>query len=87
MECILKWICTFLFCLSQFSCSNSPNYHRSPPDTCDGAPGCAVSAIIDGIIHSEPAPKNCSEMSGEQRKKCNAQVEAVKRSIKKAQEN
>ncbi|OUR79818.1 hypothetical protein A9Q75_11460 [Colwellia psychrerythraea] len=87
MECVLKWICSFLFSLSLFGCSNSPNYYRPPPDTCDGAPGCAVSAIIDGIIYTEPAPTKCSEMSGEQRKRCNAQVDAVKRSIKKAQEN
>ena len=87
MEFALKLICTFVFCLSLFGCSNLPNYHRPPPDTCDGAPGCAVSAIIDGIIYTEPAPKKCSEMKNEQREKCNAQVEAIKQSIKKAQEN
>ncbi len=83
----MKRILTSLFILSLFGCSNSPNYHRSPPDTCDGAPGCAVSAIIEGIIYSEPAPKKCSEMSGSQRDKCNAQIDAINKSIKKALED
>ena len=87
MESLMKWISAFLFSLFLLGCSNSPGYYRSPPDTCDGAPGCAVSAVIEGIIYSEPAPKKCSEMSGKQKEKCNAQVDAVKRSIKKAQEN
>jgi hypothetical protein len=68
-----------------FWCSHSPSFYRSPPDTCDGVPGCAASAIIEGIIHSKPVPKNCSEMSGEQREKCNAQVDAISKSMKKAQ--
>jgi hypothetical protein len=83
----MKWISAVLFSLLLLGCSNSPGYYRSPPDTCDGAPGCAVSAVIDGIIYSEPPPKKCSEMRDEQKEKCNAQVDAIKRSIKKAQEN
>ena len=83
----MKRVLASLFILSVSGCSNSPDYHRSAPDTCDGAPGCAVSAIIDGIIYSEPAPKKCSEMMGHQREKCNAQVDAIKKSIKKAQEH
>jgi hypothetical protein len=83
----MKLILTSLFILSLFGCSNSPNYYRSPPDTCNGAPGCAVSAIIEGIIYSEPGPKKCSEMSGNQRDKCNAQVDAINKSIKKAMEH
>jgi hypothetical protein len=83
----MKWMSVFLISLLSLGCSNSPGYYNSPPNTCDGAPGCAVSAIIDGIIHSESPPKKCSEMSGRQKEKCNAQVDAVKRSIKKAQRN
>ena len=81
----MKWRLTFIFTLLLFGCSHSPGYYRSPPDICDGAAGCAASAIIDGIIHSKPAPKKCSEMNGKQREKYNAQVDAVSESIKRAQ--
>ena len=81
----MKWILVVFFSLSMLGCSNTPGYYRSPPDTCDGAPGCAASAIFDGVIHTKPAPKKCSEMSGTQKEKCDAQVEALKNSIKKAQ--
>ena len=85
MEYFMKWISAFLFSLLLLGCSNSPGYYRSPPDTCDGAPGCAVWAILTGILHSEPSPKKCSEISGEQKEKCNNQVDSVKNSIKKVQ--
>lgn len=82
----MKCIATFLFSLLLLGCSSSPGYYRSPPDTCDGALGCAVSAVVEGVIYSKPAPAKCAEMRGEQKQKCIAQVEAVKRSIKKAQD-
>jgi hypothetical protein len=81
----MREILAFFLILVLFGCSHSPSFYRSPPDTCDGVPGCAASAIIEGIIHSKPVPKNCSEMSGEQREKCNAQVDAISKSMKKAQ--
>ncbi len=78
----MKWILAFIFSFLLLGCSNSPGYYRTAPDTCDGAPGCA---IFLGIIHSEPSPKKCSEMVGEQKEKCNNQVDSVKNSIKKVQ--
>ena len=83
----MKWILVLLLSILSLGCSHSPGYYRSPPDTCNGAPGCAVPAIIDGLLHSEPAAKKCSEMRGDQRAKCNAQVDAIKRSIKQSQKN
>ncbi|WP_299010796.1 hypothetical protein [uncultured Shewanella sp.] len=83
----MKWIFAVLLSFSLFGCSHSSSYYRSPPDTCDGALGCVVLAVMEGIIHSKPAPKKCAEMSGEQREKCNAQVDAITKSIEKAQGN
>lgn len=83
----MKWMLTFIFAFILLGCSNSPNYYRPAPDTCDGAPGCAVSAVIGGVIHTKPAPKKCSEMIGGKKDKCNAQVDAIKDSIKKVQGN
>lgn len=83
----MKWLSAFIVSFSLLGCSNSPGYYRSPPDTCGGAPGCAASAVIDGVIYAEPAAKKCSEMTGEQREKCVAQVAAINSAIKKAQGN
>jgi hypothetical protein len=50
MEYFMKWILAFIFSFLLLGCSNSPGYYRTAPDTCDGAPGCAVWAIFLGII-------------------------------------
>ncbi|GHE89062.1 hypothetical protein [Thalassotalea profundi] len=84
---MMKWLYTCALSLLFIGCSNTPNYHNPAPDTCDGAPGCAASAILSGILQTEPAPKKCSQMSGHQKEKCDAQVEAVKASIKKHSES
>lgn len=83
----MKWISFFIFSLLLLGCSNSPGYYRSSLDTCDGAPECAALTIFQGIVHSEPPPKKCSEMSGDRKAQCNAQVDEVKSSIKNAQKN
>ncbi|WP_299802804.1 hypothetical protein [uncultured Shewanella sp.] len=83
----MKWISTLIFSLLLWGCSHSPSNYYVPPDTCDGAPGCAASAIIKGIVYSEPAPRKCAEKRGTQRAECDAQVDAIKDSIKQAQRN
>ena len=35
------------------ACSYPYGYHDPAPDTCDGAPGCAVSAIYSGVIKTK----------------------------------
>jgi hypothetical protein len=66
MAYFMKSISVFMLSLFLLGCSHSPGYYRSSPDTCDGAPGCAVSAIFKGIVHSEPTAKKCSEMAAKQ---------------------
>jgi hypothetical protein len=81
----MKWILVIVILM--LGCSHSPGYYRSPLDTCDDAPSCVVSAIIEGIINSKPVSKKCSEMSGTKREKCNAKVDTISKLIMKAQKN
>tara|TARA_R110002012_G_scaffold226278_1_gene398407 strand:- start:288 stop:554 length:267 start_codon:yes stop_codon:yes gene_type:complete len=67
------------------ACSYPYGYHDPAPDTCDGAPGCAVSAIYSGVIKTKPkAGQKCADMSGDKKRECVAQVESIKRSIENA---
>lgn len=67
------------------ACSYPYGYHDPAPDTCDGAPGCAVSAIYSGVIKTKPKEgQKCADMSGEKKRECVAQVESIKRSIENA---
>jgi len=67
------------------ACTTPYGYHDPAPDTCDGAPGCAVSAVVDGIFKTKPTKnKSCSEMTGKRKKSCDAQVAALKASIENA---
>ncbi|GAC05288.1 hypothetical protein P4S73_12975 [Paraglaciecola sp. Hal342] len=70
------------------ACTTPYGYHDPAPDTCDGAPGCAVSAIYSGVIKTKPKEgQKCGEMSGEQKRECFAQVDAIKRAIDNAKRN
>ena len=67
------------------ACSTPYGYHRPAPDTCDGAPGCAVSAVVSGLLNTKPSKATkCSDMSGERKAACDAQVSALKASIENA---
>ncbi|GAA5142870.1 hypothetical protein [Thalassotalea piscium] len=78
-----KWILIILAISFLQGCSNIPGYYRSPPKTCDGAPGCAVSAIFDGAIHTKRPSTKCADMAGKQKERCDVQVSAIKSAIKK----
>jgi hypothetical protein len=64
---------------------NANSNYYSPPDTCDGAPGCAVSAIIEGVLKTDDASRKCADLRGEQKQACDSQVSEITESIRKAQ--
>ncbi|WP_041713709.1 hypothetical protein [Paraglaciecola sp. T6c] len=67
------------------ACSYPYGYHAPAPDTCDGAPGCAASAIFSGVVKTKPREgQKCADMLGENKRECEAQVESIKRSIENA---
>ncbi|QHJ10186.1 hypothetical protein FX988_00398 [Paraglaciecola mesophila] len=70
------------------ACTTPYGYHDPAPDTCDGAPGCAVYAVYKGITKTKPKQgQKCGEMSGEQKRECAAQVDAIKSAIDNAKRN
>ncbi|WP_166422885.1 hypothetical protein [Paraglaciecola sp. 20A4] len=67
------------------ACSTPYGYHSPAPDTCDGAPGCAVSAVVSGLLKTTPSKDTkCADMRGERKAACDAQVSALKASIENA---
>jgi hypothetical protein len=80
----MKWIFVSCLFVSVSACSSKSNYY-SPPDTCDGAPGCAASAIIEGVLRTDKASQKCENMRGDSRVACDEQVKAIKDSISRAQ--
>jgi hypothetical protein len=65
-------------------CSSSPNYDKAA--NCGSAtPVClALVAATDVASSTGSSPRKCSDMSGDNKRQCYAQVEAVKKHIKNA---
>jgi hypothetical protein len=65
-------------------CSSSPNYNRAT--NCGSAtPVClALAAATDAATNSGGSSQKCSDMSGDNKRQCDAQVEAVKKHINDA---
>lgn len=65
-------------------CSSSPNYDKAA--SCGSAtPVClALAAATDAATNSGGSSQKCSDMSGDNKRQCDAQVEAVKKHINDA---
>lgn len=65
-------------------CSSSSNYDKAA--NCGSAmPVClALAAATDGETNSGSSSQKCSDMSGDKKKQCDAQVDAVKKHINDA---
>jgi len=65
-------------------CSSNPNYNKAT--SCGSlTPLClATVAAVDLVTNEGGSSRNCSEMTGEERKECVAQVESLKKHIKDA---
>jgi hypothetical protein len=65
-------------------CSSSPNYDKAA--NCGSAtPVClALAAATDAATNSGGSSQKCSDMSGDSKRQCDAQVEAVKKHINDA---
>ncbi|WP_445946791.1 hypothetical protein [Shewanella sp.] len=77
----MKWISlACLFALAS-GCSSQPSH-------CDDATECVLSGVIHGVTwltEKEKAPQRCEDMKGESKDACDAQVQAIKGSISRAQ--
>jgi hypothetical protein len=85
---LMKWILVASAALLLAGCGTKQNANANyyvPPDTCDGAPGCAVSAIFEGVLKTDEASRKCADLRGEEKQACNSQVSDIKESIRKAQ--
>lgn len=85
---MMKWMLAASAAFLLLGCGtkqNANSNYYSPPDTCDGAPGCAVSAIIEGVIKTDDASRKCADLRGENKQACDQQVSDIKESIRKAQ--
>jgi hypothetical protein len=62
-------------------CSSNPNYDKAT--SCGSAtPVClALLAATDVVTNSGSSSQKCSDMSGDNKRQCDAQVEAVKKQI------
>jgi len=75
---------SLLLVLGLSGCSSNPSY--------DSAAGCgsatpvclALAAATDIATNTGDSSKKCSDMSGDNKRQCDAQVESVKRHIKDA---
>jgi len=65
-------------------CSSNPNYDKAT--SCGSAtPVClALVAATDAVTNSGSSSQKCSDMSGDKKRQCDVQVEAVKKHINDA---
>jgi len=65
-------------------CSSNPNYDKAT--SCGSAtPVClALVAATDTVTNSGSSSQKCSDMSGDKKRQCDVQVEAVKKHINDA---
>ena len=68
-------------------CSSSPNYTTAA--NCGSlTPLClAAAAIDDAITNNKSSSKKCSDLTGEERKTCEAQVKVLNKHIDDANKN
>lgn len=62
-------------------CSSNPNYHK--PGCRSADPICLALSIAKTVDGHESSQK-CSEMTGQERKQCTAQVDSLKKHINEA---
>jgi len=77
----LTKLLSLLFIIVLSGCSANPNYYETSCNPADVI--CLALSIAKTATDSEP-DKKCSDMKGENRKQCMAQVDLLKKHIKNA---
>jgi hypothetical protein len=79
-----KSVLLFLYISGLVGCSTNPNYHKAA--NCGVmTPICvAAVAVEDALVGVKNESQKCSQMTGEQRERCEAQVATFSKHIRKS---